>query len=111
MNVYDTANKLAYEIKNSDEYMNYKKIRENVNNKPELKEKIEKFEKLRYSIQLQSIKGGEQNNEEALEMQNLYAELIQNEEVKKYFDCELKFNVLLADVNKIIAESVKDILN
>ena len=111
MNVYDTANKLAYEIKNSDEYMNYKKIRENVNNKPELKEKIEKFEKLRYSIQLQSIKGGEQNNEEALETQNLYAELIQNEEVKKYFDCELKFNVLLADVNKIIAESVKDILN
>ena len=111
MNVYDTANRLAYELKISEEYTKYKIIREKVNNSPELKEKIEKFEKLRYSIQLQSIKGGEQNDEEAVEMQNLYAELIQNEEVKQYFDCELKFNVLLADVNKIIAESVKDILN
>ena len=111
MNVYDTANRLAYEIKNSDEYLGYKKIREEVNANIELKEKIEKFEKLRYDIQLQSIKGGEQNNQEAEEMQKLYAELIQNEKVKQYFDYELKFNVLLADVNKIIAESVKDILN
>ena len=43
-------------------------------------------------------------------MQKLYAELIQDDTAKKYFDYELKFNVLLADVNKIIAESVKDVL-
>ena len=28
MNVYDTANKLAQEIKQSEEYINYKKIKE-----------------------------------------------------------------------------------
>ena len=43
-------------------------------------------------------------------VQELYGELIQNEEASKYFDAEIRFNVLIADVNKIIGESVKDLL-
>ena len=111
MNVYDTANRLASEMKSSNEYIEYKKIKEEVNQTPELKEKIDQFEKIRYEIQLHSIKGEEQDKKKAEEIQKLYIELIQNEKVKQYFDTELKFNVLLADVNKIIAESVKDVLN
>ena len=30
--------------------------------------------------------------------------------MKKYFDAELKFNVLLTDVNKIIADAVQDLI-
>ena len=33
-----------------------------------------------------------------------------DEEIKKYFDAEIQFNVMIADVNKIIAEAVKDVL-
>ena len=40
----------------------------------------------------------------------MYTILIQNKEIKEYFDLEVKFNVMIADVNKIIAESVKDVL-
>ncbi len=43
-------------------------------------------------------------------MQNLYVELLKNETMKKYFDAELKFNVLLTDVNKIIGEAVQDLI-
>jgi len=111
MNVYDTANRLASEIRNYKEYKEYKKIKEEVKQNLDLKEKIDQFEKIRYEIQLNSIKGEQQDEKKAEEIQKLYVELIQNEKVKQYFDLELKFNVLLADVNKIIAESVKDILN
>ena len=31
-------------------------------------------------------------------------------EIKEYFDLEVKFNVMIADVNKIIAEAVQDVL-
>lgn len=110
MNIYDTANRLAYEIKQSDEYTNYKKIKEEVQNNPELRGKLEEFEKARYEIQLASIQGGEQDSKKALDMQNLYIELIKNETMKKYFDAELKFNVLLTDVNKIIGEAVEDLI-
>lgn len=110
MNIYDTANKLAYEIKQSEEYTNYKNLKKEVNEKPELKEKLDKFEASRYELQLMAIQGGEPNNEKALEIQKLYAELIQDENMKKYFDAELKFNVLLTDVNKIIGEAVQDLI-
>ncbi len=110
MNIYDTANRLAYEIKQSDEYINYKNLKKEVNEKPELKEKLDKFETSRYEIQLTAIQSGKQDEEKALEMQKIYAELIQNETMKKYFDAELKFNVLLTDVNKIIGDAVQDLI-
>lgn len=110
MNVYDTANRLASEIKNSSEYLEFKKIKAEIANNIELKEKLNNFEKLRYEIQVFSLNGEEQDNEKVTEMQNLYLELIQIEEVKKYFDLELKFNVLLADVNKIIGEAIQDVI-
>ncbi len=110
MNVYDTVNKLAKELKESPEYTNYKNIKVEIANNPELKEKMKKFENLRYEAQLEGLKGENQEKTKLEEMQKLYAELIQDDTAKKYFDYELKFNVLLADVNKIIAESVKDVL-
>lgn len=110
MNIYDTANRLAYEIKQSEEYNNYKRIKEEVQNNPNLKDKLNNFEKSRYEIQLATIQGQEQDKEKAVNMQNLYVELIQDETMKKYFDAELKFNVLLTDVNKIIADAVKDLI-
>lgn len=110
MNIYDTANKLAYEIKQSQEFTNYKKLKKEVQETPELKEKLDKFESARYELQLATIQGAEQDNQKALDIQNLYMELIQNETMKKYFDAELKFNVLLTDVNKIIGDAVQDLI-
>ena len=45
------------------------------------------------------------------ELQKMYEELMQNNDVKEYFDKEIRFNVMLADVNKIIGDAVKDVLN
>ena len=45
------------------------------------------------------------------ELQEVYAELLTKENVKEYFDAEFKFNILLADVNKIIGDSVKEVLD
>ncbi len=111
MNVYDTANRLASELKSSQEYLDYKKVKEELNNNPEIKEKMDQFEKARYEVQVEAIKGQEEQKEKVEQMQKIYLDLIQNDLAKRYFEIELKFNVLLADVNKIIAESVQDVLN
>lgn len=110
MNIYDTANKLAQEIKTSEEYQNYKKAKEFIDLKPELKEKIMDFEKARYEAQMLTIQTGKDDEEKVKKVQELYVELIQIDDVKKYFDAELKFNVILADINKIISEAVADLL-
>ena len=57
MNVYDTANKLAQEIRESQEYISYKNMKDEIMSNPELKSKIEEFEKLRYDIQLMQYSG------------------------------------------------------
>lgn len=110
MNVYDTANRLASEMKNSEEYKNYKTLKEEIKNQPELKEKLEKFEKERYEVQIAAISEGKKDEDKATNLQNLYVELIANDVMKQYFDAELKFNVMLADVNKIISEAVEDVI-
>ena len=110
MQVYDTANRLASEIKNSEEYINYKMAKQAINLNQELKNKIDEFEKARYEDQIIFMQTGKQDEEKAKKVQTIYIELMEQEEAKKYFDAELKFNILIGDVNKIIAESVKDLI-
>lgn len=43
-------------------------------------------------------------------LENMYAILIEDEQIKKYFDLEVNFNVMIVDINKIIAESIKGVL-
>ena len=110
MNVYDTVNKLAQEIKNSDEFKNYKKYKELVKSNQDVNSKIKQFEALRYEIQISAMQGLELNKEKEQELQDIYAKLLVEDNVKEYFDAEFKFNILLADVNKIIGDSVKEVL-
>ncbi len=110
MNVYDTANKLAGEIKQSEEYLNYKMAKQALNLNTKLKEKLEEFEKARYEVQLEMMQTGKNNEEKYKKMQDLYAELIENEEAKRFFEAETKFNIIIADVNKIIGEAIRDVI-
>lgn len=110
MNVYDTVNKLAQEIKDSEEYKSYKKYKELVKSNSEINEKMKKFETLRYELQISAMQGLENNKDKEKELQEVYTELLAKENVKEYFDSEFKFNVLIADVNKIIGEAIKDVL-
>ena len=110
MNVYDTANKLAQEIRSSEEYKEFKNAKEKINSNPEMKKKIEDFEKLRYDVQVLAIEGKQADEEKNKKLQEMYTILLQEKEIKEYFDLEIKFNVMIADVNKIIAESVQDVL-
>ena len=110
MNVYDTANQLASEMKQSEEYVNYKMAREALGLNPDLKKKIGEFEVARYEAQLIQMQTGKEDEEKTNKMKELYADLIQIEDAKKYFDAEMKFNILLTDVNKIIGEAVRDVM-
>lgn len=110
MNVYDTANRLAREIQESDEYKEYKKTKEAVMSNPDSKKKVEDFEQLRYEVQLMQYTGEGKDEEKTKKLEEMYAMLVQDNQIKQYFDLEVKFNVMIADVNKIIAEAIRDVL-
>ena len=57
-----------------------------------------------------------QNNEEIDEedkkqkLAKLYNVLIENTDIKEYFDYEIAFNKLMFDINKIIGDTIKDVM-
>ena len=110
MNVYDTANQLAEEIKQSEEYVTYKMAKEAINLNFELKNKIDDFEKARYEAQITALQTGKDDENKMRHVQELYGELIQNQEASRYFDAEMKFNILIADVNKIIGNAIQSLI-
>lgn len=110
MNVYDEVNSLARAIRESTEYREFKKVKELINAEPGLKEQVDEFEKIRYEEQLMAMQGEKQSEEKMQKLQELYQILVQNPNVKEYFEKEVKFNVMIADVNKIIGEAIKDVL-
>ena len=110
MKIYDDAHKLAKQIRESKEYKEYKELKENIESNPVKKAQVEEFEHLRYKIQVETMQGSGNATEAKQMLQKTYAELLKDEEIKKYFDAEIQFNVMIADVNRIIAEAIKDVL-
>lgn len=114
MEVYDTANKLAEEIRTSDQYITYKNIKDRLFNDPQMKNKIMEFENLKQELQLMEVK--QQNKEEIdendkkVKLIKLYNGLVEDKDVKAYFDAEIAFNQMMIDINKIIGDSIKDVL-
>ena len=68
------------------------------------------FEKVRYDTQLTAMQTGKQDEAKIKKMQDLYAELIEDSDAQKYFEAETKFNVIIADINKIIGDAIKDVM-
>lgn len=111
MNVYDTANRLAQELKASEEYKNFKMAKQAISLNSDLKNKIDEFEKARYEAQIMAMQTGKNDEEKISKIQQMYADLLENTEAKNFIEAETKFNILFADVNKIIGEAVVDVMN
>ena len=113
MNIYDTANNLAREIRESDVFKKLKNAKDMIYSDPEKKDLVEEFDRLKVEVQLMEIK--QQNHEEVnqddkkIKMAKLYNTLIENKDIKEYFDLQVQFNQMIIDINKIIGDVVKDL--
>ena len=110
MTVYDTTHELPRQLRNSREYIEYKEMKDIIYADPKLKEQVEEFEKIKYEMQMLTIQEGKQDEQKMAKLQELYTILLNNKDVKKFFDTQVRFNVMLADVNKIISEAVEDVI-
>lgn len=114
MEIYDTANRLADELKNSNQFKQYKESKEKLFSDPKKKEMIEEFEKLKQEVQLMEIKKQANQevdeNEKKIKMAKLYNVLVENNDIKEFFDYEIAFNKLMYDVNKIIGDAIKELM-
>ncbi len=114
MEIYDTANRLAEEIRNSLQYKNLKQAKEKIMNDSTKRQLVIDFEELKKEVQLMEVQKLNQEeideNAKKEKLAKMYNVLIENKDIKEYFDYEIAFNQLMVDVNKIIGNSIKDVL-
>lgn len=114
MEVYDTANRLAEEIKNSKQYKDLKEAKDRIFEDSNKRQLIIEFEELKKEVQMMEVQKMQDKpiDEEAKKekLAKMYNVLIDNKDIKEFFDYEIAFNQLMVDVNKIIGNSIKDVL-
>ena len=86
------------------------KIKEEVYSDEKSKEMIKEFREKQSEVQSLLMMGQEADKEKMEKLQSLYQILVSNPSVKDFFDKEVQFDEMLAEIYKEIGEGVKDII-
>ena len=107
MKPYDAARHLADSIKKSNEYLDFKNSKEKVYSIASSKKMLDNLQEKVMELQMMSMQGIEVSDEQISNVQNLQEVAILDENIKDYFDKEMKLEQLMNDVSKIISEVVE----
>ncbi len=107
MNPYDAARNLADSIKKSNEYVDFKNSKEKVYSIASSKKMLDNLQEKVMELQMMSMQGLEVSDEQINNVQKMQEVAILDENIKDYFDKEMKLEQLMNDVSKIISEVVE----
>ncbi len=110
LNIYDTINNLGTSLKQTEEYKEYISLKEDIKKDEKLYQMLKDFKEKQANYQLNYMNGVKMDDEQTKSMENLYSIIIQNESARKLLESEMKINVILADINKVIGEAIKEII-
>lgn len=110
MNFYDNINNLVSSFKKTEEYTEYKKLKENLKSNTEIYNMLKDFKDKQNELQIAYLNGQDVTEEKQKEMENLYSIVIQNEECRKILECEMKINIILADLQKSMGEAIEELV-
>ena len=103
--VYDTANKLAQELKMSPEYTEYEKAKELVADNEATRTLIDEYHRLQ--IQAQATLASGRKDDEVMQKLQKLGELLQfDAAASNYLMAEFRLNRMMADIYKTLAEAV-----
>lgn len=111
MNFYDKVHELVRTFKETDEYKNYIDIKKKIKANEEIAVKLKDFKAKQQQEQINYINNGKMNEDSQKALENMYSILIQNDDVRRFFEAEIKLDVLLADMQKIMGEGIKEMVD
>lgn len=109
MNFHDKIYELIKSLKETNEYQNFLKLKEEIRKDSEIYEKLKKFKEKQQEQHIKYLNAEKITEQEIQEMQDMYATLVQNEPCRQLFETEMRINQLLADMQKILANGIKDL--
>ena len=105
MNVYDKANELAACMKESEEYRDYKRLREAAYEDSTNKALLDEYKKLQFQAQVK-LASGDRPDEDDLKRMQAIGNLLQfNPDASNFLMAEFRFQKMLADIYKILGDA------
>ena len=108
MSVYDTATKLASEIRNSKEYNDFVTNMKNIKRDKDNEYLLSEYKKLQYNLQYATMNNKKIDKKALKKMESIQNKIRDNEKIYNYLLSEEKFNLMMDNINKIIAQTVKE---
>ncbi len=109
VNVHDKAHILAKSIKDSVEYKEFKEAKKELETNEATKNMVIDFEKKQFEYQTKQMSGEEVTEEETQKIMELYSIVTKDVLASKYINAQMKFAILMQDVNKIIADALEEL--
>jgi cell fate (sporulation/competence/biofilm development) regulator YlbF (YheA/YmcA/DUF963 family) len=104
MNVYDQAHALARAMRESEEFKEYEKLRGPAYEDSTNKALLDEYKRLQYRLQATMAAGQSLPEADFQRMQQIGALLQYNQDARDYLMAEFRFQKLLADIYKILAD-------
>lgn len=108
-NIYDVAYDMEKAIRNSSEYVQLKKLYDEVNNDEQARRMFENFRKIQMELQQKQMMGMEITQEEVEQAQKTVALVQQHETISKLMEAEQRLSMVIAELNRIILKPLEEL--
>ena len=107
MNIYDKAHELARELKNSEEYREYKRLKDIAMENETQKALIQEYKRLQFQLQVSLAGGAHPDPAEMERLQKIAGVLQLSQDASNFILAEFRFQKLLADIYKILGDAAE----
>ena len=104
MNVYDQAHVLARALRESEEFQEYQRLRETAYEDATNKALLDEYKRLQFRMQARVASGQRMDEDDLKRMQQIASLLQFNADASAYLLAEFRFQKLMADLYKILAD-------
>lgn len=102
---YDSAHRLASDIRQSEEYQTYHRLREDVMADETVAALIREYKKLQLSLQMAAMSGQQPDSDDMQRFSGISALLFGKPEVSQYLLAEMRLQQAMADIFKILTDA------
>ena len=110
MNFYDKVNEMIRCYKDTDEYKKFIELKNKIKEDTESYQKLKEFKEKQSAQQINYMQNGKVDENNQKELENLYSIIVKNDDIRALLEQEMKLNIMLADVQKALADAVKDLV-
>ncbi|API89084.1 hypothetical protein BKP56_07380 [Marinilactibacillus sp. 15R] len=109
VNIYDTANQLEREIRETEQFVKLQEAFTAVKNDEEASKIFEEFRSVQQVLQQKQMSGQEITEEEAQHAQEISGKIGQNETISGLLEAEKQVGQMIDDINQVVLKPVREL--